>query len=169
KTAPDATKPRLRIAIALGAAALIATGAIAFALTGGDDARPASTSPEATLTFCKRHFPAPLFCADFEGSGDIRAGFWNAGKSPDSGQLGGGTISALEASADSSRALKASTPALAAAENKASAFVIAELPDLRYATIYVRMRINSEGFTDDTSVAQLLALSWGQPGAIGIS
>ena len=173
-TAPDAAKRPLRMGLAIAAALLVSGGAIAFAVIARDDEpAPARTEPDAvaTVAFCARHSPTPLFCADFEGAGDIRTGFWNAGKSPDSGESGGGTIRALDVGPSSpSRALKLSTPALATPQTKASAFVVAELADVvRYATIYLRVRIETEGFTDDTSVAQLFSLSWGEPGAITLS
>ena len=158
-TAPDARRRPPILPVAIGAAA-IAAMVIGVAVTRHDD--PPAVKP-AAQRFCDAQQPTPAFCADFDTI-DFKKGFVNDGKTPDPGELGGGTIRHVD------NTLVVAAPPLVAAANKASASLIAEVPlPIRYAVVTFRMRIATELFADDKAVASIFSLDFGKAGAINLS
>ncbi len=168
--APNTPRRSRTIPIAIGGAALAAAGVITFAFTRGDDPPSTSAAAAPAVTFCAGLTPRPMFCADFE-TDDFRQGFINEGKTPDPGELGGGTIRLAPArDGFGSRSAEIAIPPLVEATSKASAALIAPLPaKIRYASITLRLRIDTEHFADDKTVANIFSLNFGPAGAINIS
>ncbi|MFN0245887.1 MAG: serine/threonine-protein kinase [Kofleriaceae bacterium] len=161
-TAPHTRSTRRGIAAVIAFAVIAAT--LGLAVSRGDEHGDTDLGAQPSAKFCDVQWPRPVFCTDFDRGGDFRTGFGNAGKTPDPGELGGGTIRHRDGM------LVVAAPPLVAAGNKASATLFAEIPQpIRYAVVTFRMRIATELFADDTAVAMLFSLNFGPAGAINLS
>jgi serine/threonine-protein kinase len=163
--------PRSNVPIVIGTGLFAAAGVVVYLLTRHGAATTTAPPPAAStppVPFCTTVSPKPDFCADFEGP-EYRAGFYNADKTPDPGENGGGTIRLRPAQNGESAVAEMTSPPLAAATNKASAMLIAELAPIRYATITLKLRVDAEKFLDEKAVAMLFQLDFGKAGAITIS
>jgi len=161
-------------ALVAGAGAVVVAGVVLAIAVRRDrpsagDAPAAAVTVDARGSFCRQLDPPPAFCADFESPGDFRDGFYNAGKSPDPGEMGGGTVRVSETAHPGSRSLEVTAPALVAASNKASAVLFAELASpIRYAVVTLNLRIATELFADERALAVLLTINFGPAGAIDL-